>query len=435
MPKQSKIKVTRFTYPNGSVAWRVSGSVDGKQIRKNFSDRTEALEEKQALEIRKTNGETHGRQMWVKITQEQHDDAWAALKRLKQAGSTKNLCFAVEFLLKHYREAAEQMTLGPALIEYLDEKSREQGRGIISDRQYKSLKFELQRFNRFVGDPVVGEVTPDEIRSYLNKEVTSLKTWNNRRGYLSTFFKFCVAKKYAGHDPVVDVQQFKIKHRRGTAETLSVEQVAELMTFLETYEGKVYRGKRWGRPGCMVPYFALAIFAGIRPDWTDGELGKLKPEHINLETGVIHIEPEVSKVNEKRSVIIQPNLRAWLEKYPVTEFPIVPKSCFREMRADIRLKFNLGHDVLRHTFISMVVGAFRSVGDAALQAGNSEAIIRKHYLDLKSVSEANAFWRICPAGTSLPEKLEKKDGRFVYAATATDKPAPEVRDSGAFVTT
>jgi hypothetical protein len=28
----------------------------------------------------------------------------------------------------------------------------------------------------------------------------------------------------------------------------------------------------------------------------DGEISKLKPESINLSTGVIHIEPEVSKV-------------------------------------------------------------------------------------------------------------------------------------------
>lgn len=78
---------------------------------------------------------------------------------------------------------------------------------------------------------------------------------------------------------------------------------------------------------------------------------------------------------------------------------------------------------MRHTFISMTVGAFRSVGDASLQAGNSEAVIRKHYLDLKSVSlsvvagwrsrkEADKFWLIVPEGETLPE-LEKKDGRYV----------------------
>ena len=54
------------------------------------------------------------------------------------------------------------------------------------------------------------------------------------------------------------------------------------------------------------------------------------------------------------------------------------------------------HDVLRHTFISMFVAKFRSVGEAALQAGNSEGIIRRHYLDLKSKEEAEEFWGILP---------------------------------------
>jgi hypothetical protein len=52
--------------------------------------------------------------------------------------------------------------------------------------------------------------------------------------------------------------------------------------------------------------------------------------------------------------------------------------------------------MLRHTFITMFVAKFRSLGEAALQAGNSESIIRKHYLDLKSKEEAEQFWSILP---------------------------------------
>jgi hypothetical protein len=44
----------------------------------------------------------------------------------------------------------------------------------------------------------------------------------------------------------------------------------------------------------------------------------------------------------------------------------------------------------------MFVGKFRSMGEAALQAGNSESIIRKHYLDLKSAAEADEFFGILP---------------------------------------
>jgi hypothetical protein len=51
---------------------------------------------------------------------------------------------------------------------------------------------------------------------------------------------------------------------------------------------------------------------------------------------------------------------------------------------------------MRHTFISMFVGKFRSMGEAALQAGNSESIIRKHYLDLKTAAEVEQFFGILP---------------------------------------
>jgi hypothetical protein len=63
----------------------------------------------------------------------------------------------------------------------------------------------------------------------------------------------------------------------------------------------------------------------------------------------------------------------------------------------VRREFAIGHDVLRHTFISMRVTRFRSMGDTALQTGNSEAIIKKHYFSLVTPEEADAFWRIVPA--------------------------------------
>lgn len=210
--------------------------------------------------------------------------------------------------------------------------------------------------------------------------------------------------------------KYKVKQARGTAETLSATEAARLMQWLETYRGKQNKnGSWWGKPGCMIPYYALTLFAGIRPDWKDGEICKLAEKDIRMNTGVILIEPETSKVNEKRSTKIQPNLRLWLEKYPISEYPIITASRFRDMWVDVRKEHKLSHDVMRHTFISMTVGAFRSVGDASLQAGNSEAVIRKHYLDLKTVEEADQFWKIAPEGHNLP-MLQKKDGKYISIA-------------------
>ena len=131
---------------------------------------------------------------------------------------------------------------------------------------------------------------------------------------------------------------------------------------------------------------------------------------------MIRIDGEVSKVREPRNVTIQPNLPAWLRAYPLKEFPIIPAN-LQHIREKVAGKFPLTHDVMRHTFISMFVAKFRSIGEASLQAGNLESIIRKHYLDLKTTGEAEEFFSI------LPKK-----------ADVTAAPAPSTMANAACVT-
>ena len=56
------------------------------------------------------------------------------------------------------------------------------------------------------------------------------------------------------------------------------------------------------------------------------------------------------------------------------------------------------------------------MGEAALQAGNSESIIRKHYLDLKSTAEAEQFFGIMPKRRTALEPIPVVPGRPVDAA-------------------
>jgi hypothetical protein len=58
----------------------------------------------------------------------------------------------------------------------------------------------------------------------------------------------------------------------------------------------------------------------------------------------------------------------------------------------------------------MFVAKYRSMGEAALQAGNSESIIRKHYLDLKSQAEAEEFFNILPKRAYRPEMARTSKG-------------------------
>ncbi len=223
------------------------------------------------------------------------------------------------------------------------------------------------------------------------------KTWNNLRADLNAFFVWCEKppRKWIVNNPVRDVEKFEVP--QGIPEILSAEKVKALFAFLETYRGNPRKPLE---PGCLVPYFALATFAGLRPAINGGEItriAKLKNQEriIDLQAGVIRITPALAKTRDVRQIMIQPCLRAWLTRYPIARFPIIPPNA-SNLLVQVRRRFAIGHDALRHEFVSMHVAKFRSMGDTALQAGNSEAIIKKHYLNLVSPEEANVFWQIMP---------------------------------------
>lgn len=378
----TKFDLSRFKNRNGIMSWRVAGWLHGVRIRRNFPSREEAAAGRAALELKSVQASRGMRAAMTSLRDEQLRQAEAIVHRLE--GRPHTLTFCVDYTLANYRAPDREKPLADAAAEYSNMKALEHERTLLSLRQKLAIKYELRAFTRRFPVALVSQFTPTLLTSYLERGRPSLKTYNNRRGLLSTFFKFACQNEWVASNPIEKTRYYRINHRRGTAVTLTAETAAEVMAFVETFKG-----------GEWVPYFAICLFAGIRPCIRYGEITKLKPESVKLETGTIHIEPEVSKVRMKRLVNIQPNLAAWLRAYPLEKHPIVPPDSTNNRRI-VFAKFGLTHDVLRQTFISMFVAKFRSMGEAALQAGNSESIIQKHYLDLKSKEEAERFFAIRP---------------------------------------
>lgn len=385
MNQTNPFVISEFTNPSGEIVFRVSGWLAGKRIRKNCPSRAEAKAEADALEIQRLQGETGVRPTVTRLTESELQEAEAVIQRL--AGKPRTLSFYVDFALSNYREPAQKKSLADAITEYKAAKEHEFEQGHISRPQKANIKFDLKRLEDHFPGKSVAELAVPAIVQFLEIGRPALKTYNNRRGILSTFFKFAFHRGWIVENPILQVPHHRLRRKRGVAKTYTAEQSRALMEHIQSFEGG-----RW------VPYFALCLFAGIRPGVPDGEITKLRPEAVNLEEGVIHIAAEVSKVREPRKIIVQPNLAAWLRAYPLTKFPLVVGN-FQQRARKLRAEFGLTHDVLRHTFISMFVAKFRSVGEAALQAGNSESIIRKHYLDLKSTAEADLFFGIRPKRT------------------------------------
>jgi site-specific recombinase XerD len=363
-------------------------------VRRNFPSRVEADAERKVLEIQALQAAAGVRVTATRLTDEELHTAEAAFARLKDA--PKPLLFYLDYALTNYREPQRENPLDEAVTAYIAKKTTEHERTLLSIRQLSSIEFELGHLTQHFPKGLVSQITPVLLTTYLERGKPSLKTYNNRRGLVSTFFKFAMQNDWILANPVEKTPHHRINHRRGSAVTITAETAAQVMEFVETFDG-----------GNLVPYFAICLFAGIRPCIRYGEITRLKPESVKLATNAIHVEPDVSKVRMKRLVTIHPNLAAWLRAYPLDRYKIVPANSTNTRRV-VFAKFGLTHDVLRHTFISMFVAKYRSMGEAALQAGNSESIIRKHYLDLKSPAEAQKFFAILPRRVASKAKLRRK---------------------------
>jgi integrase len=351
-------------------------------VRRNFATREEAAAEKATLEIRAHQVAAGHRPILTTLTEAQAREAESVFARLN--GEPHPLKFYVDFALENYRPPETAKRLVGGIADYLAARKRELDQDQLSVPQYGKISWELKRLEKYFKDIVIAEITSTRLTEYLEADKPTMKTHNNRRGVLSHYFKYAFQRGWTETNPILRVPHYRIRRKRGGAATLSMQQVRDLLSFLEDYQG-----------GQWVPYYVLCLFAGIRPGVPHGEITKLTPDAVNLETGIINVSADVSKVREPRKIAIQPNLAAWLRAYPLGKFPIVLGN-FKKRREKFAKRFGLTHDVLRHTFISMFVAKFRSIGEAAIQAGNSEAIIRRHYLDLKTTEEAEAFFSIVP---------------------------------------
>ena len=382
MNQENQFSVSRFKNRNSVFSFRVDGRLHGVRIRRNFKTQEEAAAEKAALELNVIQTKSGLQSATTFLAADQLREAEAMFRRL--AGRPHPLSFYLEYALTNYREPLSQKLLTEAVTEYIATKDHEREQDLISEPHLTRMKWDLDRLQKHFPGATVAELTGARLVGYFEARRAAIKTYNNRRGIVSTFLKFALQRDWITDNPLAKIPPRRIRRRRGGAVTFTAKQAKDLMAFVEQHHPSA------------VPFFGLCLFAGIRPCLRTGEILRLKSEHVKTAEGNIRIDGEVSKVREPRMVTIQPNLGSWLKAYPLAQFPIIPAN-LQHIREKVAVEFPLTHDVMRHTFISMFVGKFRSMGEAALQAGNSEGIIRRHYLDLKTPEEAEQFFGILPS--------------------------------------
>jgi len=282
----------------------VQGRINGVRFRRNFKTKEEAAAEKGALELRALQGASDLHSVATPLAEAQVREAEAAFHRL--GDRTRSLTYYLDYALSNYRDPMQDKPVVEGAREYLALREADYNQGHLSHRQFTSFRCELRALETVFRDKMVSELTAIALAEFFRRGQVSRKSYNNRRGLIGVFLKYCLqVKDWIVVNPIDKVPHHRgLGHRRGSASSLSAERCAEIMLWAEdNYEGR------------LVPFIALCLFAGIRPDLYEGEISKLEPQHVRLDMGVIHIEPEVSKVRMKRIITIQPNLAAWLRAY------------------------------------------------------------------------------------------------------------------------
>jgi integrase len=157
----------------------------------------------------------------------------------------------------------------------------------------------------------------------------------------------------------------------------------------------------------LVPFLACSGLGGVRREellksFADDEV--LQWSDFLWSKGLIEVRQEVAKktkreIGDRRFIPIESALRYWLWPYQKASGPVVElsDSWFRKRMAKLleQLHQNSQRNELRHSFCSYwLADKGRSIADLTKAAGNSEAVIRRHYLATLTPDESRAWFHI-----------------------------------------
>ena len=280
--------IHRLTYTSGSTAWQVACMVNGKRIRETFETREKA--ETRATEIR-TQVANEGRSTFSLDVQTRAEAA-RVIEKLKPHNAT--ITEAVDYYLEHYLKFRSAPTVKTVVTEIKAHKHANGRR----ERTIRQFGFLCERFALNFGDRRLSTITPDEIRVWLTDEkIHGIKLSPvSRINYLvaiGNIFSFGVKHGYCDRNPVKLLD--RPSRESADIKFLTVDQVVALLLHAKKRD--------------LVPYVALGVFAGLRPE---KELRALEWSKINLVERTIRIDASLAKTRQRRVVDIGDALVAYL---------------------------------------------------------------------------------------------------------------------------
>jgi integrase len=388
--KKTKLSTPRRVKIAGKSFWQVTAPApEGGRIRKTFKERDDARIYHERAKVQLTQFGAA-----AMIDDRTRTDAARAIEIL--SGTGKSIVDAARFLRDYLRRVEGGKPLGDAVADFLRAKRK----GGVSERHLADLRTRLARFCEAVpATATTANVMTPDIDAFLDELGTSNQTCNGYRTVLRTFFAWCKAQGIASTNPVEDAKRFKVVP--STPGILTPEDAVTLLGACDPL---------------ILPGVVIGMFCGLR----QAEIMRLDWRAVDLASGILTVGAEIAKTSSRRTVEIPDNARAWLAPHAKASGRVWPASEeARNLWNLARIEAGFGpffstrtavnqaqagrvdlrpwpDNALRHSAISYRLALTRDLPRVATEAGNSPAIVQRHYAELVKPDAAKKFFGILP---------------------------------------
>ena len=417
-PSGWKPWVTERPLASGGAAWVVNWHElqpgGGRKLkRKQFADLAELHAWRKTEKTRRNRhaelahrSEQRGDAVawWVRILPGERAAIMKAVEAMRDAGGRLDgMPEAVRLYCMAHLTGAKK-TVKEIVDEHLERLEKTKRPATVADRRWR-----LSTLAEKHGKTLAATLTPAELEDWV-LSIDKQPSQAARRRAVNALFAFAVRRGYLSTNPVARVERFAAR---------SPDEVA---VFAPGEAEAVLRAAQIVEPS-MVPFFAIGIFAGLRPQ---NELRRLDWGNVNLDPGgKIKVVRSTAKTDRTRYVPIADNLRAWLRAVPMAEregaIPYSRRSFRRVLDAarvdgkgrPVGFTVEAGKivykkaskpravtwsaDIMRHTFCTYRQALIQNINQLCEEAGNTPSVARAHYLEpQESAEEVKEFWSIGP---------------------------------------
>jgi integrase len=362
-------------YKHPKMKWVVRGKESGKWVRKFFGTKVEATSYAELKNTDLLNLGLEGKEFSLGLR------VMATECERDLAPFGKTIRDAVNYYLPHLLRSSKARPI-EKVVEEAETSKKADG---LKKPTLTEFGHRAGQFAKAFPGREIGTFTQEEIEQWLRTTFENPVTRNNTRKIVVNLFNFAVSRKYIATNPASGIK--KAREERSEIGILTPGQVSALLTNAAPE---------------ILPYFAMAVFAGIRPEELapplKGDAG-VEWSDVKWAQGIIRVRAEVSKVGKSRNVKIEPALEKWLAPYRLAKGRIAPpksREHFRNARTAAGIT-EWPTDCLRHSFATYWLQAHRDAPCLALEMGNSvEVILARYSKVLDEPEDAAKFWAIIP---------------------------------------